>query len=104
MAARHDMDGSDVHVCWNPQRKVSPILVHVWSCASLSSVNCADSGPTARIVLAPWILVTLGKFGKETSRSSLSLADILLEVGDSAPAGITPVSYTHLTLPTTPYV
>ena len=34
-------------------------------------------------------LVTLGKFGKDTSGSSLSLADVLLEVGDSSPAGIT---------------
>ena len=28
------MAGSDVQVCWNPQRKVSPILVQVCSCAS----------------------------------------------------------------------
>ena len=34
-------------------------------------------------------LVTLGKFGKDTSGSSLSLADVLLEVGDSSPAGMT---------------
>ena len=47
------MAGSDVQVCWNPQRKVSPILVQVCSWASLSSVNCADSGPTARIVFSP---------------------------------------------------
>ena len=25
----------------------------------MSSVNCADSGPTAKIVFAPWILTTL---------------------------------------------
>ena len=36
-----------------------------------------------------WFLVTLGKFGKETSGSSLSLPDVRIVPGNSAPAGRT---------------